>query len=114
MQWIETSDDALPETNEELVIGMWANKRWEQVTYDADLGWLTAAGRAVDQPVYWAAVPMPEQLQPPAHEQTDIEYLQDLSERLFTAASPLTDQADCDRLYDIAARLADAEAAGEA
>lgn len=114
MQWVETSDDALPETNEEFVIGMWANKRWEQVKYDADFGWLTVNGRSVNQPIYWAAVPMPEQLQPPVHEQTDIEYLQDLSERLFTAASPLTDQADCDRLNDIAARLADAEAAEEA
>lgn len=107
MQWVETSDDALPETNEEFVIGMWANKRWEQVMYDADFGWLTANGRPVDAPIYWAAVPIPGQLQSPVHEQTDAEYLRDLSDRLFTAASPLTDQADCDKLNDIAARLAD-------
>lgn len=114
MKWVVTNDDELPEDRNTFVIGMWANKRWEQVKYDADFGWLTVNGRSVNQPIYWAAVPMPEQLQPPVHEQTDIEYLQDLSERLFTAASPLTDQADCDRLNDIAARLADAEAAEEA
>lgn len=42
-----------------------------------------------------------------APEPTDAEYLLDLSARLFTASSPLTDQADCDTLNDIAARLAD-------
>lgn len=109
MNWIETNDDALPESRGEFVIGMWANKRWETVRYDADFGWLTATGRSVNQPVYWAAVPIPAQLLPPVHEQTDVEYLQDLSERLFTAASPLSDQADCDKLNDIAARLAEAE-----
>ena len=107
MQWIETTDDDLPEDSDEFVIGMWANKRWEQVRYSADHGWLTVNGRSVNQPVYWARMPIPVQLQPPVHEQTDAEYLLDLSERLFTAASPLTDQADCDKLNDIAARLAD-------
>ena len=45
----------------------------------------------------------------PTLEPTDAEYLLDLSNRLFTASSPLTDQADCDTLNDIAARLAEAE-----
>lgn len=106
MQWFEATDD-LPEDNEECVIGMWANKRWDQLRYDADFGWQTVDGDAVNPPVYWARMSIPVQLQPPVHEQTDAEYLLDLSERLFTAASPLTDQGDCDKLNDIAARLAD-------
>lgn len=109
MKWIETTDDDLPETNDEFVIGMWANKRWEQVRYDADFGWQTADGDRINPPVYWARMPIPVQLQPPAPEPTDAEYLLDLSNRLFTASSPLTDQADCDTLNDIAARLAETE-----
>lgn len=113
MQWIETTDDDLPEDSDTFVIGMWANKRWERVRYVPDYGWLDVIGQFINPPVYWSHVPLPQQLQPPAREQTDAEYLRDLSDRLFTASSPLTDQADCDTLNDIAARLADAEAAEE-
>lgn len=108
MKWIETTDEDLPGGGE-IVIGMWANKRWEQVRYAAEFGWQTVDGDAVNPPPYWAAVPIPVQLQSPVHEQTDAEYLRDLSDRLFTASSPLTDQADCDTLNDIAARLAEAK-----
>lgn len=107
MKWVETNDDELPEDSGTFVIGMWANKRWEQVRYDPDFGWLTFHGRSVNEPIYWAHISLPQQLATPVHEQTDAEYLRDLSERLFTAASPVTDQGDCDKLNEIAARLAD-------
>jgi hypothetical protein len=107
MEWIETNDDDLPEDSGTFVIGMWANKRWSQVRYDADFGWLDSNGRLTSPPVYWSYIPLPQQLAPPIHEQTDAEYLRDLSERLFTAASPITDQGDCDKLNEIAAKLAD-------
>lgn len=107
MEWIETNDDELPEDSDTFVVGMWMNKRWEKVRYDPDFGWLDSNGRSVILPVYWSYVSLPQQLAPPVREQTDAEYLRDLSERLFTVASPITDQGDCDKLNDIAARLAD-------
>lgn len=107
LTWIETNDDDLPEDSNTLVIGMWANKRWEQLRYSAEYGWLDVNGRSSSPPVYWSHISLPHQLLTPAHEQTDAEYLRDLSERLSKAISPLTDETDCDRLDDIAARLAD-------